>query len=401
MEPVELNHPTPLPHLPHSFSETSLKSRLATRFDIFNIMELYQEIYKGAYRDALMTDFSVMKRFIENKNHFWFLGEWNGELIASVVIRYDPENLLAKAFGAVVTEEHRRNGLMENLLSYAIEYVKNNTAGVDALYATTRTVHEGAQALTERLGFKKLGIFPNSHKNVDYETHCLAALFTESALSKRVSDYKLHERLKSLANIVGEEIPSLKSLDTIFPEPPTRTLSKPPVLEIIESEHFVKYRYEKLKTDHALQFAFFPFHEPNVMVLSPDQSIEIFCYHSRQDGYSVILGGKVSEDINYTELFSGIANLLREHQARYVEIIVRADKPKIIDSILKGRFIPSAFFPAFQLHNGKRYDYVIMSKTFEVFDFQNIRLKGLNQKYLEEYYRQWKRSSLNPKLLDL
>ncbi len=401
MEMVETTRTQTSPEQIFAPEMIELKSRLATHADVFKIMELYQAIYGGAYRDPLMNDFSVMKKFLENKNNFWFLGEVDGEVIASVVVRYDPENLLAKAFGAVVTENYRRHGLMEQHLSYAIAYVQTNTAGVDALYATTRTVHEGAQALTERLGFKKLGIFPNSHKNVDYETHCLASVFSKDTLSKRVSDYKLHERLKGLLDIVAIELPTLKNFETIVPDAPSRTLVSPPELEMIESEHFVKYRYEKLKRDQALQFAFFPFHEPNVMVLSPDQTIEIFCFHSRQDGYSVILGGKVSNEINFTDLFNAIANLLREHQARYVETIVRADKPKIIDSILKARFIPSAFFPAFQLHNGKRYDYVIMSKTFEVFDFQNIKLKGLNQKYLEEYYRQWKQTSLNPKLLDV
>jgi hypothetical protein len=36
-----------------------------------------------------------------------------------------------------------------------------------------------------------------------------------------------------------------------------------------------------------------------------------------------------------------------------------------------------------------------------VFDFQNVKLKGLNQVYLEEYFKAWKTMALNPKLLEI
>lgn len=378
--------------------------RLATTGDIFRLIELYHVVYQGTYPEPLMNQYGVLKKFLESTGSYWFIAEYKNpektnSIIGSVAIRYDEENRLAKAFGAAVLENHRRTGLMETLLSNAIEFIQQNTPGADVVYATTRTVHEGAQAVTEKLGFKKLGIFPNSHKSVEYETHCLAAAFFQNAMDNRFQNYSLHEKLRGLISIVKEEIPQMGEQSFISPERPSKQLIDPDQLEIITSEHFVKFRYEKLKNEKELQFAFFPFHEPNTLILSPDQSIEIFCYHSPGDAYSVIVGGKVDSRINYSSLFNQIANLLRDHQARYVEILVRADKPKIIESILKAKFIPSAFFPAFQLHEGKRYDYVVMNKTFEVFDFQNIRLKGLNQKYLEEYFNHWKQSSLNPKML--
>ena len=379
---------------------TPVKIRLATIQDAFPIMQLYQEVYQGLYSDPTMNRFPALKSYIETPGNFWFVGEVDGTLMASVLVRYDSTNLLAKAYGAVVKDEYRRGGVMENLLASAMEYVQKNTEGVDVMYATTRTVHEAAQSLTERLGFKKLGIFPNSHKTTDFETHCLVAEFRGEALKKRNVDYKLHYRLKGLVDLVAEEIPSLEKFEYVQPEPPSRVFTPPPSLEMIESSNFVHYRYKQLKQDHKLQFTFFPFHEPNVMILSPDQSVEIFCYHSQADGYSVITGGKVPDDIHYTQLFNSVANLLREKGARYVEALIRTDKPKVIDSILKAKFIPSAFFPAFQLSQGKRHDYVVMSKTFEIFDFQNIKLKGLNQKYLQEYFNLWKQTSLNPKLLD-
>jgi RimJ/RimL family protein N-acetyltransferase len=375
---------------------------LATESDIFQISQLYFDVYEGMYPDPLMKDVSLIKNFINSHQGFWFITkDENNNIIASVLACYDQENLIAKAFGAVVRHEYRGQGVMEDLLGFGIEYLKSHTpAGVDVIYSTTRTVNEAAQTLTEKLGFKKLGIFPNAHRTNDYETHCLTAIITPAALEKRFKNYRLHHNLQSLYQVVNSEIP-LGELETVVPEAPTKVLIIPGELEVIQSPKFVAFRYETLKSEKKLEFEFFPFHQPNLMIISPDQSIELFCHLSAVDGYCVIIGGKMPSNLNFTELFLKTNRLLRDAGARYIEVIVRADRPKILESILKSKFIPCGFFPAFQLINNQRYDFLVLSRSFEIFDFQNVKLKGLNQIYLEEYFKAWKRMSLNPKLLQL
>ncbi len=375
---------------------------LATESDIFQISQLYFDVYEGMYPDPLMKDVSLIKNFINSHQGFWFITkDEKNNIIASVLACYDQENLIAKAFGAVVRHEYRGQGVMEDLLGFGIEYLKSHTpAGVDVIYSTTRTVNEAAQTLTEKLGFKKLGIFPNAHRTNDYETHCLTAIITPAALEKRFKNYRLHHNLQSLYQVVNSEIP-LGELETVVPEAPTKVLIIPGELEVIQSPKFVAFRYETLKSEKKLEFEFFPFHQPNLMIISPDQSIELFCHLSAVDGYCVIIGGKMPSNLNFTELFLKTNRLLRDAGARYIEVIVRADRPKILESILKSKFIPCGFFPAFQLINNQRYDFLVLSRSFEIFDFQNVKLKGLNQIYLEEYFKAWKRMSLNPKLLQL
>jgi glycerol-3-phosphate cytidylyltransferase-like family protein len=321
-------------------------------------------------------------------------------VVASVLAAYDPENMIAKAFGAVVRNEYRKLGIMEELLSYGIKYLQKNTPGVDVIYSTTRTVNEAAQTLTEKLGFKKLGIFPNAHRTNDYETHCLAAIISPEAIEKRSSNYKIHHEIASLYNVVKIEV-GLEDKESIVPDAPSKVLVSPPELEVVKVQKFVSYRYNLLKSEKQLEFEFFPFHQPNIIILSPDQSVELFCHLSFVDGYCVIVGGKMPPNINFTELFLKTNRLLREAGARYIEVIVRADRPKILESILRAKFIPCGFFPAFQLINNRRHDFLVFSRSFEVFDFQNVKLKGLNQVYLEEYFKAWKRMALNPKLLQL
>lgn len=378
-----------------------MKVQLATEEDISQISQLYFDVYEGSYPDPLMKDFNLIRKFITSDSGFWFITKNEKNIvIASVLAAYDSENLVAKAFGAVVRNEYRAQGIMEELLGYGINWLRENTAGVDVIYSTTRTVNEAAQTLTEKLGFKKLGIFPNAHRTNDYETHCLAAIVYPSALEKRNSNYQIHHEMESLYKIVAGEV-GLEPKDALVPEQPSKVLVSPGELEVVNSPKFVSYRYKNLKAEKKLEFEFFPFHQPNLMIITPDQSIELFCHLSPVDGYCVIVGGKMPGNLNFSELFLSANKLLRNAGARYIEVIARADRPKILESILRAKFIPCGFFPAFQMVNGKRHDFVVFSRSFEIFDFQNVKLKGLNQVYLEEYFQAWKRMSLNPKLLNL
>lgn len=374
--------------------------QLATEEDIFQISQLYFDIYQGTYPDPLMKDFALIRQFIQSEAGFWFVTKDKGTVIASVLAAYDKENLIAKAFGAVVRNEYRARGIMEELLSFGIKFLREKTAGVDVIYSTTRTVNEAAQTLTEKLGFKKIGIFPNAHRTNEYETHCLAAIVYPEALEKRNRNYMIHHEVASLYDIVQKEV-GLGELESIIPDKPSKILVEPGELEVVKSPKFVAYRYQHLKNEKQLEFEFFPFHQPNLVIISPDQSIELFCHLSSVDGYCVIVGGKMPGNLNFTELFLKSNRLLRDAGARYIEVIVRADRPKILESILRAKFIPCGFFPAFQMVGTRRHDFLVFSRSFEIFDFQNVKLKGLNQVYLEEYYNAWKRMSLNPKLLKL
>jgi RimJ/RimL family protein N-acetyltransferase len=378
-----------------------MKLQLATERDIFQISQLYFDVYHGLYPDPLMKDYSLIQEFIKSDAGFWFISlDDEGKIVGSVLAAYDKDNLIAKAFGAVVRREHRAKGIMEELLAFGIKYLQEKTSGADVIYSTTRTVNEAAQTLTEKLNFKKLGIFPNAHRTDDYETHCLAAIISPSALEKRNTTYRLHHEIASLYEVVQNEV-GLPPLESIVPQRTTKKLISPGELEVIKSPKFVAYRYNYLKNDKQLEFEFFPFHQPNLVIISPDQSIEVFCHLSSVDGYCVIVGGKMSHDLDFSELFLKTNQLLRDSGARYIEVIVRADRPKILDSILRAKFIPCGFFPAFQLIEGRRHDFLVFSRSFEIFDFQNVKLKGMNQVYLEEYFKAWKRMSLNPKLLKL
>src|SRR5690606_21071026 len=103
----------------------------------------------------------------------------------------------------------------------------------------------------------------------EYETHCLAAIIYPSALEKRNDNYKIHHEIASLYGIVQNEV-GLNALESIVPEKPTKVLIQPGDLEVVKSPKFVSYRYNFLKSEKKLEFEFFPFHQPNLVIMSPD-----------------------------------------------------------------------------------------------------------------------------------
>jgi RimJ/RimL family protein N-acetyltransferase len=372
----------------------------ATLEDIHEISRLYFDVYGGTYPDTNLTDIQHISDFLNTKDVHWFVALSENKVIASVIYKFDKQNSLAKAFGAVVDKKYRGHAITQKLMTFGIDYLKQNTIGIEIVYVTTRTVNASAQTLTENLGYKKLGIFPNVRRTSGHETHCLAALFSAKAFENRFTDYKLHPEVKPIYDLVREEL-KLKDLKiaTLKESTVKKETEDLPLLEFIKANEFVNYRFEKLKEQNKLQMEFFPFHKPNILITSPDQTIELFI-NQEEDGYCAILGAHVDRKVNDEELLKEVSQMLKNHGARYVEIIVRSDRLDVIGSVLKAKFIPCAFVPAFQeAKDETRYDFTVFSRCYEIFDFQNMELKGVNQKFLQLYFEHWERIALNPKII--
>lgn len=373
---------------------TSYQITFANKGDIFQLAKVYHEVYGGTYPDPMMKDFTLMEQFITSPNNYWIVAKSGNEIIGSVIYRYYPNHRLGKVYGAAVLPEFRRHGLTAEMMKIGLIKVKEAVKDLEVVYATTRTIHEGAQKITESLGYKKIGILPNVHKTSQFETHCVVALYEAKALSKRHTSYRLHHKLADLFSLVQREL-LIDMPPLVKPDSPSRVFQKVENLEIIDdAPKFVAFRYEALKAKHKLLFKYYPFDNPNFMLLTPDQTTEVFLDYSRVDGSVVVLGVHTERESDYADLFTTIALRLRDFGCRYLEIMVKANHPKVIESMLAAKFIPSAFFPAFQLEGEMRLDFVVMSRTFEILDFGDLKLEGLNRDYMDAYCRHWEDVSI-------
>ena len=372
--------------------------RLAKPADAMGITLLYQLVYQGNYSDPLMRDHSLLKRYLANPLSVWVVAVTADRIVGSVVYESDDEHRLSRVFGGAVMPEFRGAGLLEKVMVFGHEHLTRSTGRVDVVYATTRTSSPAPQVITEKLGYKKLGIFPNVHRTDVYETHCLTALFTEVALQRRFTNFCLHPSIARLYGIVQAEctlgaLPTAAASDMALDN-----FDKVLDLEVVAAEKFALHRFETLKAQGLLQSHFYPFHTPNMMITSPCQTIEVFVYMAGADKYCTIIGAKKPRDYSFTWLLENCARSLQAIGARYIEVLVRADKVKSLERVVQARFIPCAYFPAFQLHNELRYDFVVCSRTFEIVDFRHLRLADKNIVFLEEYLKNLQDYYLKPQL---
>ena len=365
--------------------------RLANTHDMRRIQMLYAEVYGGSYSIPIVTDKELMRRAIENNDYYWLVAESSGRIVGSLVYEVDLANRISKAFGAVVSQEFRKLDLAHTMMKLILDDITQAKNLVDVVYATTRTANYAPQRLTENLGFVKLGIFPNTHKVQENETHCLTGYFTAQAMARRRCRPRLIPEVRPFYEIVGRQLdldkPSIKNVQGDYSD----HKQKIPILsfETITAPAFIKNRYKKFKNSGFFERIAMPFHEPNLILVTPDQTTEVYLTYNKKDRYSVVVGGASSEK-SFTVVLESLARKVSEMDMAYIEVIIDAYSPQLQREAMDARFIPSAYFPCVKKAGGKRYDCIAFSRTFDVLDFRNVKIISLYKNFLREYLKLWR-----------
>ncbi|MGD9642455.1 MAG: N-acetyltransferase family protein [Elusimicrobiales bacterium] len=365
--------------------------RLARIADMRRIQMLYAEVYGAAYPIPIIADKEKMRSAIENDEYYWLVAECQSRVIGSLVYSVDLLYRNSKAFGAVVSQEFRKHDLAFTMMKLVLDDITQTKDLVDLVYATTRTANHAPQKLTESLGFIKLGIFPNTHKVQDNETHCLTAYFTERAMQRRRPTPHIIPEIAPFYEIVRRQIkleaPKIVDAKRDYSDHKTKI----PLLnfETITAPEFIRHRWKKTKSNSFFENIFMPFHEPNLILITPDQGTEVYVTYSQKDKYSVIVGG-VTNEKSFAVVLESVAQKVSQMDMSYVEVIIDAYSPEIQRDALDARFIPSAYFPSAKRMEDKRYDCVVFSRTFDILDFRNVRIISLYKNFLNEYLKLWR-----------
>jgi len=223
--------------------------RPAKLMDARRIQVLYTEVYGSSYSISIITDPDKMKRAIESDEYYWLVAEYNNKIVASLVYSLDFKGRISKAFGAVVSEEFRKHDIAYTMMKLILDDITQNQNLVDVIYATTRTTSYAPQKLTESLGFLKLGIFPNTHKVSENETHCFTAYITEEAMKKRKRTPVIIPEIAPFYDIVLKQINFEPALIKDFKTPYSDHRDKIPFInfEMITAPNFIKKRYASVK----------------------------------------------------------------------------------------------------------------------------------------------------------
>ena len=371
--------------------QSDIVIRLARVNDMRRIQMLYAEVYGGSYSIAIVTDRERMRSAIEDNDYYWLVAECKGRVVGSLVYAVDLPHRISKAFGAVVSQEFRKLNLAYTMMKLILDDITKTKDLVDLVYATTRTANYAPQKLTESLGFVKLGIFPNTHKVHDNETHCLTGYLTERALQRRRRRPWLIPEAVPFYEIVSRQInlekPVIKDVRGEYSD----HKQKIPLLnfEAITAPNFIKSRYKKTKSNSFFEHIVMPFHEPNLILITADQSTEVYLTYNQKDKYSVVVGGVTTEK-SFAVVLESVARKVSEMDMAYIEVIIDAYSPAIQRDALDARYIPSAYFPCAKRVGQKRYDCIAFSRTFDVLDFRNVKIISLYKNFLREYLKLWR-----------
>ncbi|MEA3306845.1 MAG: hypothetical protein U9Q34_03570 [Elusimicrobiota bacterium] len=373
--------------------------RLAKVSDMRRIQMMYAEVYGVNYSIPLIIDRDLMRDAIENNEFYWLVAESKSRIIASLVYVVDAKRRLSKAFGAVVSREYREHDLAQTMMKLTLDDITKNRNLVDLVYATTRTTNLAPQKLTESLGFLKLGVFPNTHKVYENETHCLTAYYTEEVWGKRKKTPIIIEQILPFYRLVQKQIeleePKIKDVKKDFSLVEEK---KNLDFEIIMAPNFIKDRFSRTKGSNFFRRIFMPFHEPNLLFITPDQSTEVYLSYSEKDKYSVILGGSTKERADV--ILESVSRVLNNMNMAYVEVVLDAYEPELHYRAMLARFIPSGYFPAAKKVGSSRHDCIIFSRTFEALDFSNVKVTSLYKIFLQEYVKLWEKMYISSAFKD-
>ena len=362
----------------------------ATQDDVLRIRWLYHRVYGGSYPFSLVYDPRECSKAIESDRYLWFLAREGEQVVGSVIFTVDHGIFLGKVFGGVVAEEFRGHNLMERMLAFGLDIIVRRLALARSVYSTTRTVNLAPQRLVEKAGFLKLGVFPNAHKVQRSETHTLAVYYGEGVLEGKRKTPRLPLILKSFFSIVRREtgLPDAEYLDLSIP---ADDRSPETAFEVIQAPQFILRRFQEVKAKGGLLLDFFPFHEPNLLLLSPDGKTEIYVYRSTKDGHCVLNGAR-SANLPVRSLLDHGANFLEGMGVRYLEALIDACDAETLAHALGARFLPSAYYPAMRWDAKGRdcRDYVVVSRSLAVLDFKGIKLQPAYADYLREYFKLWR-----------
>lgn len=362
----------------------------ATEFDAQRIRWLYHCVYGGNYSFPLVYNYEKCVEAIQSDDYLWLLARAGNEAVASVIFTMDREIGLAKVFAGVVADDYREHGLMRLGVSMGLKALLEDERLVRSVYATTRTVSLAPQRLVDRLGFKRLGVFPNAHKVNTSETHTLAVHYAPGALEARLERPRLPSILKPFFGIVCREagIPDAEYAD--LPLASDAPEEAPVRFETIEAQQFILRRFAERKASGRMYADFFPFQEPNLLLLSSDGKTEIYSYRSAKDGHCVF-NGAWSENLEPRLLLDWGARSLEDMGTRYLEVLLEAGDAEGISQALQAGFIPSAYYPAMRwdLAAGTTKDYIVLSRSLAILDFKGVVLQPAYADYLREYLNLW------------
>jgi hypothetical protein len=373
----------------------NFKIRKANIQDKNYIKNLYKEVYGYNYSLPEVTDEDLLNEILLNPENIWLVVYDNENKVSgSLLFRIDKKNLLAKALAAVVKEKYRNNKIFELLFHLGFNY---SILKVEAVYALARTITLSPQKVLFKNNFIPAGIFPNVRRVLTYENHALFIYLTQKGLKKREKITKMNIIVNEIYQILQKYLIRLIYKENklnlndseFFKEKYQKVLIqklnfKPIILDNINIivDNVEKEYNEKL---NKLRFKFMPFHKPNFKIKTPLGSI--FLHFNYIDKHCAIMGLEVEDDLEKIyNIFYNIPFIVDKLDARYLEVLSKAENYFYHNILIDIGFIPCAYFPIMLKENNKRKDVAAFFYPFNFPNLKNMIVPNIFKEYLKVIY---------------
>lgn len=363
--------------------------------DVDELLKLYFEIYGADYPVKYGTDRNLMAHTISSEAYVWLVARdvEKNKIAGSVVFELDRADRVGKVSAAVVKPAYRGHSIATRMIGPMVEELLAEGI-VDSMYTTVRTVSMAPQMIFINCGFLSLGIFPNAHKLTDFETFTLFAKFRKGVLEKR-KPIRTHGKLAPIYAVLNNEMMErgITTSSVTFDAPALLPEEKSDVkFECINAPNHVKRLFQKTFSDPYDRF--YPFHDPNTLIETPDGETQIWAHLSKGDGYCAIVNfGKPVYELR--GMFRNLMRLLREQGVSYIEVLISVEHIRSIEVLIQSQFLPSALYPAMMSRDGYPMDFVVMSRTVEPLNFRGITIDSSFKPYMDQYVELWKKMHLD------
>ena len=380
------------------FSGKKFIFREARLTDESAIRGLFERIYKGKYPLEFGTNSELMKAEIgDPEHHLWLVvvDESTRLPVGAMTFILDSKNRMAKAGGGVVLPEYRHYGLGSSMLKKGVRYMTRSADLVDVIYGTSRTVSEGPSKIVAEAGFHKMGFFPNAVQIEELEHLNLDVYMTQKALKSRRRKPHLFTPFYDIYALARRQL-KLERAHLVTERGPLTLSKKKIILNVVKDSRKTIELFRLYSEQKRISNSFFPFHQPNWLLSSEDGGTDVFIWYGGVGKQASILGFR-TDRVNIHDLLDAVAGALQRSGASYVELLVDAYDYLSQREAYAAKYIPSAYFPAMRLaSDGRRDDYFVVSRTFQIIDFTSSYVTPENFPYLKAYMRFYNQLYIDP-----
>ncbi|MDD5089397.1 MAG: hypothetical protein PHQ23_00610 [Candidatus Wallbacteria bacterium] len=364
----------------------------ARKRDIKEIQALYDEVYEGKFTLPEIIQRRKMEKIMYRDDHLWVvaIAEADKRICASYIFALDLEKKIGKLYAAVVHPDFRGKDLMVNMIKTTKKFLEKSRIYLDTVYATFRTVSLAPRKVLSDLGFKSLGIFPNVHRVDEEETHGLQAWFSEESMKIRRSPPFLLPEMEPVYDVIREQLGLEEAV--ICEEQRERELK---FNEIHQGES-VKRLLKASRDKHDMYFDFFPLHEPSACFECTHEKVRAFIYIEPKDGHSCITAIQAPKKAELTRILKGVIMTGASMRMDYIELLVSAYDIQQQKAALDSGFLPCAYYPAFDMADGERLDYIVCAYSSRDINFSNVKLFETDRQFIDAYLSNTKYRNILP-----